>query len=73
MWWGSVDVGGDETKSASEVTINSAPTKGDSGSDDSAITIDSSVETEKAGGETNKSVTSNVSGSVVGDIKCLQE
>ena len=67
----SRDVGGDETKSASEVTINSAPTKGDSGSDDSAITIDSSVETNNAGGDTNKSVTSNVSGSVVGDIKSV--
>ena len=67
----SRDVGGDETKSASEVAINSAPTKGDSRSDDSAITIDSSVETDNAGGDTNKSVTSNISGSVVGDIKSV--
>ena len=62
----STDVGGDETKSACDVANNSvgAPTDGDSGSGESAINIDSGVEMDKAGGDTNKSVKSNPSDSV---------
>ena len=69
----STDVGGDDTKSACDMAINSAgaPTDGDSGSGDSAINIDSSVETNKAGGDIKRSVTSNVSESVGGDVKSV--
>ena len=69
----SRDVGGDETKSVSEVTNNSAPTNGDSASDDSVVNVDNSIETDKADGDINESVNSNVSGSVGGDVKNVCE
>ena len=62
----STDIGGGDTKSACDVAIDSvgAPTDGDSESGGSAINIDSGIEMDKDGGDTNKSVKANPGDSV---------
>ena len=68
----STNTGGDETKSACNMANNSAGAviDEDSGNGGGAINIDSEVEVDKAGGDTNKSVKSDPSDSV-GAVKSV--